>query len=261
MKSVVQEASSIAKAIEQAWSQAGKPQEFTIKVLEQPQKNFIGFTTHSAKVALYFEEVVQKTSDQRPRRPNVQQQRQPGRDRGGERGTGATATTREPGKLAHDVREVRPQAQTRDDRAAGPAQDQHIRRDRRDQRDQRDQRERKPDAAVTVRDDHRESQRENQREPETPQWNEAMVLSTKQWLHDTLSSMNLSHVIFSIEPNGMYLRIALHEQLVPEPDKERQLLASFSTLILDTLKKEFKTGLRGHRVILTHATSYEKYAN
>ncbi len=55
MKSVMQEASSIAKAIEQAWQNAGKPAEFTIKVLEEAHKNFLGFTIRSAKVALYFE--------------------------------------------------------------------------------------------------------------------------------------------------------------------------------------------------------------
>lgn len=55
MKSIMQEASSIAKAIEQAWMTAGQPAEFTIKVLEEPQKNFIGFTTRSAKIALFFE--------------------------------------------------------------------------------------------------------------------------------------------------------------------------------------------------------------
>lgn len=50
----MEEASSIAKAIEQGWQRAGKPQEFSVKILEEPQKNFLGFTKKSAKIALFI---------------------------------------------------------------------------------------------------------------------------------------------------------------------------------------------------------------
>lgn len=56
MKSIMEEASSISKAIEQAWNRAGKPAEFTIKVLETPERNIFGLTTKSAKIALFFDE-------------------------------------------------------------------------------------------------------------------------------------------------------------------------------------------------------------
>jgi predicted RNA-binding protein Jag len=54
MKSIVEEASSVAKAIEKGWIQAGKPQEFSVKVFETEQKNFLGMTTKSAKIAIYY---------------------------------------------------------------------------------------------------------------------------------------------------------------------------------------------------------------
>lgn len=56
MKSIMQEASSVAKAIEKAWISAGRPQEFSVKVFEEAKKNFIGFTTQSAKIGLFFNE-------------------------------------------------------------------------------------------------------------------------------------------------------------------------------------------------------------
>ena len=56
MKSIVEEASSLTKAIEKGWIRAGKPQEFTVKVFEEAEKNFFGFTTKSAKVGILFEE-------------------------------------------------------------------------------------------------------------------------------------------------------------------------------------------------------------
>ena len=56
MKSIMEEASSISKAIDQAWIRAGKPAEFTIKILEHPERNMFGLTVKSAKVAFFFDE-------------------------------------------------------------------------------------------------------------------------------------------------------------------------------------------------------------
>ncbi len=54
MKSIIEEASSIAKAIENGWIKAGKPKEFSIKIFEEPQKNFLGITKRSAKVGIFY---------------------------------------------------------------------------------------------------------------------------------------------------------------------------------------------------------------
>ena len=65
MKSIVEEASSIAKAIENGWIRAGKPQEFTIRIFEEPEKNFLGFTKKPAKVGLFYKETVIQQSGRR----------------------------------------------------------------------------------------------------------------------------------------------------------------------------------------------------
>ncbi len=67
MKSIMEEASSIMKAIEKGWQTAGKPKEFTVKIFEEPQKNFIGMTTKPAKVAIIFSEAPTQT-EAKPRR-------------------------------------------------------------------------------------------------------------------------------------------------------------------------------------------------
>lgn len=71
MKSIVEEASSLVKAIEKGWIRAGKPQEFTVKVFEEAEKNFFGFTTKSAKVGILFEERMpaQQHRPQKDRQP------------------------------------------------------------------------------------------------------------------------------------------------------------------------------------------------
>ena len=68
MKSVIHEARTISKAIEEGWIKAGKPKDFTIKIFEEPRKNFFGFTTKNAKVGIFIEERTPGTArDSRPR--------------------------------------------------------------------------------------------------------------------------------------------------------------------------------------------------
>jgi len=55
MKSIMQEASSVIKAIEKGWETAGKPKQFSVTVFEEPKKNFIGMTVQSAKVGIFFD--------------------------------------------------------------------------------------------------------------------------------------------------------------------------------------------------------------
>ena len=49
MKSVVVEASTVAKAIESAWLKAGKPEEYFIRVLQEHTSGFLGFGAVKAK--------------------------------------------------------------------------------------------------------------------------------------------------------------------------------------------------------------------
>lgn len=83
MKSIVEEASSIAKAIENGWIRAGKPQEFTVRIFEEPEKNFLGFSKKPAKVGLFYKEIpapaIKKDSKRQQQRP--QQTQRPFADR------------------------------------------------------------------------------------------------------------------------------------------------------------------------------------
>ena len=49
MKSIVEEASSIAKAIENGWVRAGKPQEFTVRIFEAGREKFPWFKQKTGK--------------------------------------------------------------------------------------------------------------------------------------------------------------------------------------------------------------------
>jgi hypothetical protein len=75
MKSILQEASSIAKAIEQAWIKAGKPKEFSVKIYEESEKNFIGLTSKNAKIGIFYQEKQQAPPGRYPRKHGAQQRR------------------------------------------------------------------------------------------------------------------------------------------------------------------------------------------
>lgn len=63
MKSIIEEASSISKAIENGWIKAGKPKEFSVKIFEEPVKNFFGLTVKSAKIGIFFQELKSKAQN------------------------------------------------------------------------------------------------------------------------------------------------------------------------------------------------------
>jgi spoIIIJ-associated protein len=55
MRSLLVQASSVEKAVEKAWTDAGMPTEFNIKILDFGQKGFLGITKKPAIISITFE--------------------------------------------------------------------------------------------------------------------------------------------------------------------------------------------------------------
>lgn len=55
MRSILQEESSVIKAIEKAWNKAGQPEEFSIKIFNTEKKSFFGFVKKMAIISLVFD--------------------------------------------------------------------------------------------------------------------------------------------------------------------------------------------------------------
>ncbi len=72
MKSLMEEASSISKAIDLAWNRAGKPAQFSVKILEEAERNMFGLTKKSAKIAFFFDERQQVEAHRPTHRPPAQ---------------------------------------------------------------------------------------------------------------------------------------------------------------------------------------------
>lgn len=241
MKSIVQEASSVAKAIEQGWQKAGCPAQFSIKILELPEKNFFGFTVKSAKVALYFGEEgsTHRERQAAPRAKFSREQREPREQR----------EQREPRERREQQRA--PQREQRQEQERYAEQEQRFQsreqREPREQREQREPRERTQAAEGALSHEGRQAKRFE------PLWNDDMIGAARHWLKNALKSVDRENVTFTIQPQQFHLKIVLSHPLVEDSEREKQLLASYSALMMETLRKEFKTGFRGHKIVITHA--------
>lgn len=135
MKSIVQEASTIAKAVEQGWKLAGEPKDFSVKVLELPERNFFGFIKRSAKVAIVFNEAPAKQQKSYRDAPKTQ-----------------------PKKVEFTER---PERNDRQDRTKQVREERPERRDRREQPDRHEQRQETRPAQRPLKPEPREQQRPN----------------------------------------------------------------------------------------------------
>lgn len=181
MKSIMQEASSVAKAIEQGWLKAGQPADFSIKILEQPQKNFFGLTVRPAKIAVYFDE----KPTQRYHESHGQRQQQPRKIQ---------------------VRELHEQPKR-------PEQRMHEQRSsqQRPQEQRHAMTEQQPEPA----------QKQGQHNRFEVQWDDAMIAYAQEWLTHVLQESYGKQVSFTIEPNNLYLRITFAGPVLDSQEKRK----------------------------------------
>ena len=55
MRSLLVQASSVEKAVEKAWADAGMPTNFTIKILDFGEKGFLGMVKKNAIISILYE--------------------------------------------------------------------------------------------------------------------------------------------------------------------------------------------------------------
>lgn len=266
MKSIVHEASSIAKAIEQGLAKAGNPRDFAVKILEYPEKNFFGITTKPAKIALYIEEKSRKSYEphgmpqsdkgEKSEKNRDYREQQDGRhhDRSRERSShGDTRRERD----THQ-RSERAERSERQDKGEARGHDRNDRRERRSTRGENTPRQERdgsryerPVTQDPMDSSHTTMESKKHDDSLVPRWNSDATRHAKDWLTRVLVEMH-KLVPFSIEIDTFHLRIVLDRALFDNPEQERRALASLSLLLLETCKHACKLNLRGHKVVLSH---------
>lgn len=211
MKSIMEEASSIFKAIENAWKRAGQPHDFSVKVYEEPQRNFFGLTVKSAKIGLFFDEKAPaKVTSTKAVSPASKQKTEPQQK---------TVRSEKPTPQKKTVREVKstPSASVT-----------------------------REDASLQTKS----TQREKTESTESI-WTPDMVNAAEEWMRSSLSLMNMPQVKFSTKLSKYYIHFSFDSKLLENNMKEKTLFRSFAYLIMAALRNKFKKEFRGLKVVLS----------
>jgi len=223
MKSIMEEASTIFKAIEKAWIRAEKPQSFSIKLLEEPTKNFIGMTVKPAKIAFLFEEIASskaaKPSHVQPMpQPAKKQQTSPHQPQ--QKKQAAPAQPAKP--QSHQPQQTRKPVEHKPVQAAPrPANNEQI---------------------ATVNAEAKE------RQPLI--WHDNMAKAAQDWLKETLTLLNKPMPATTTEIKNKHLIIAFETPIAQDSHQERMLFSSLSHLALQVVRNQFKNQARGLKIIL-----------
>lgn len=225
MKSIMEEASTLAKAFAQAWERAGKPHECTVKILAEPEKNFLGLTTKSAKIALFFTE--QAPIQHKKSAPQQQK------------------------------RTVQP-AQQRPQPSRQPQQKQYPERSRQETRpiehrnhEQHGTEQRSKPIKEVVRETSEVAPKEKPQPVKIrPTWSDEMTQGVRSWVQESLSIMGCAHVSFSITASRSLLTISFTHPIIEDSEKERLLFRSWAHLIVQHIKQEHKIHGKELKIIL-----------
>lgn len=290
MKSIMEEASTINKAIENAWNRAGQPQEFTVKILELPKTSFFGLkTSKSAKIALIFNEMMVKAKEQsqpskhaRPAAPRHPQDR---RDASSER---AQQPQRRPlpqrtertERSYPDQRDQQRDGQRterieRTERSHDSRPSHTGRPDQRDQRRPQGPRPQRPDDG-SRRDENRHPERTqdrmmNDRGPverversaerpmdrsperasfERDSWTPEMVDAAQDWVKETLVMMGKPDIKVNTQISHNYLKLYLDQAVLEDYKQEETQLKSWGNLAMEAVREKANKPLRSLRIVL-----------
>jgi hypothetical protein len=224
MKSIMEEASTISKAIENAWNRAGQPQEFTVKILELPKTSFFGLkTSKSAKIALIFNEITVKTKEQPQKQVRPLPQRPSERKEQKESGPSERQVQRRPLQGRDQQRD-----QQRSERGEGrPARSEQRRQGPRPQEDGR---------------------RYEQRERES--WSPEMIESAQDWIKETLILMGKPDIKVTSHVSNNYLKLYLDHPVLEDAKQEETQLKSWGSLAMEAVREKTNKPLRSLRIIL-----------
>jgi hypothetical protein len=238
MKSLIEEASSIAKAIEKGWERAGKPQSFSVKVFELPEKNFIGMTTKPAKVGLFFTEEKPTGSHKK------------------ESGTGQQVThpPRQPYNNAgasdqQAKNKSRPRTRVIAEKDGQESTDKGPRSPRpQAQRAPQQQQERAPKQSPVT---HEQPKEAGQEDSTVSHWSPEMVRVVSDWLRACLNIIGLSNIAFSTDIQKNNLRINFDAPLVDNELKETILYKNMAYLVMASLRAQFRADCKQLKLALT----------
>jgi predicted RNA-binding protein Jag len=238
MKSLIEEASSIAKAIEKGWERAGKPNSFSVKVFELPEKNFIGMTTKPAKVGLFFTEDKPSTASHKKEQGTGQQTHQPRQ----QYNNASSSDQQAKNKSRPRVRVIAEKdGQAPAERAPRSPRPQT-------QRPPQQQQDRAPKQSAAAQEQSKEAGLEDSA---ISNWSPEMVRVVTDWLRECLNIIGLSNIAFSTDIQKNNLKINFDTPLVDNELKESILYKNMAYLVMASLRAQFRADCKQLKLALT----------
>ncbi len=227
MKSIIEQASSVMKAIEKAWNQADNPKDFSIKIFEKEEKNFFGITTKSAKIGIFF-------------------------------GDKPTMHDKSPTKSFEEIKECREEIKSLQKQQSQPAKHQSATATEQQPRNIQSTVQKKvapprfnntqQNPAVTTYSQESLPIERSRRVPAV--WSNPMIHSTESWLKKILSLMGMNTINFTTEITGKNLKFTFNAPLIDDIMHEKQLFRSFAHLIMSSLRNQYKQEIKDLKVVL-----------
>ena len=262
MKSIIEQASSIMKAIEKAWNQAEQPKEFSIKIFEKEERNFFGMTTKPAKIGIFFGDkpIVHDKQPQRPRpeikecRPEVRDTKPKAapslspkgfEDKQPQRQQKPQSSPASPSHKASSYAKASSSAKASADTSVDKPEDRPVVRPANP----------KPVQQRTQSTTEQQQQQTDTGNTDKPRrapaaWNDTMIATTHNWLKKTLELMNMKSIEFNSEIAGKNLKLTFNAPLIADATHEKQLFRSFAHLIMSSLRNQYKQEIKDLKVIL-----------
>lgn len=254
MKSIIEEASSIIKAIEKGWASAGKPSEFTVKILEQPAYNFLGFNTKPAKISFFFDDrtitaAIEKQTRGEFRKP--EQTKTHRRDN--------EQTRHQPSKQNDYAKPTRrdseQQPRLRHERQTGQveAQEQRSSQQKKSERIQQQS----PNAVR--QDTHKKEAKERaplaQRQNVEGQaaWSPETLNLAKEWVQQFLATIQKGHISFTANTQNHILKIDFSGLITGNNQKEIMLFKNAAHLLMSSLRNVTNSELKQLKVVFSTA--------
>ena len=222
MKSILHETPTIKKAIEQAWHDAGKPAEFTIKILDSGEKGFLWFSKRPAIISISYDP--KKTQEQSSVLANNHQQRKLPREK---KQFQKPERQNKTGTSQHNSKD------TTQDIILRPLSENKVRNNTP-----------KPIKEIS------QVQTPIVHHEHVPTWTPEAITYVDACLKEIVSIINIASP-FTMQPDQKVLNIIFDDKIHSTSDEERMLFISLSYLLMQFLKKKFKKKFKGFQLILT----------
>lgn len=232
----MEEASSIFKAVENAWNRAGQPHDFSVKVFEEPQRNFFGMTVKSAKIALFFDEKsLAKTTSAKATQPSF-----------------AKATAGKPEKAELQPKGAPQEKPAISKKAAQPQKGVRPTHAKKESSFTKIVSQSSPASADKAPSSApMANKQEKSVESGESIWTPEMVKAAEEWMRTSLSLMKMGHITFSTKLSKYYIHFSFDAKLLENNAKEKTLFRNFAYLIMASLRNKFKKEFRGLKVVLS----------